>query len=652
MIMTNQKSISSDKNFSHVGNRIEILDDLVINKIAAGEVIERPASIVKELVENSIDAGANAVTIEIKNGGINLIRVTDNGHGINKEQVKTAFLNHATSKIKDIKDFDTLGTLGFRGEALCTIAAVSNIEMQTRTRAEHLGAYIKIQGGNFLEQKEIAINFGTTVIVQNLFYNTPARLKFLKKPSVEASHISSIINKLALANPDIAFKFINNDKLAFSTSGDGDLKSALICVLGRDINKNVLDINSSDKGFYLNGFISRPGYSRSSRAQQNFFINSRYIKNDIAVTAIESAYKNNNKLTVGQFPVYALNLVVDPSFIDINVHPSKLEVRFASDDMVYDFVFNTINNRLKDDNLINKTEISLEFGQREGVKNDKLVTQSTGRNKIDLNLDNNKDVFAETKTDFKICKPCQSQKYEFKHQKIINADPVQRNSIIKKNKIDNTIKYNDFIQEDLIRLKNNLFENYKIIGCMFNTYWVIQKDKNIFLMDQHAAHERVLFEELKNKYDKKNILSQRLICDISFELVEYDRNILLDNLDSIKDWGFDIEYISNRFVIRAVPHELRNYVDKDFFVDLVESLRERSLPIDKKSLVDKINMFDVIRQACKKAVKAKDKLSYSEVKELINKIMSAENPFNCPHGRPVLIKISIGEIEKLFMRKK
>ncbi len=585
-------------------NEIKILDDSMINKISAGEVIERPLSIVKELVENSIDADAKHITVEIKNGGINFIRVTDNGIGIAKNQVANAFLNHATSKIKNFNDFETLTTLGFRGEALCTIAAISKVNMITKTQNETLGSEIKIHGGKIIAQNEIAATRGTTIIAENIFYNTPARLKFLKRPSVEASYISNMMNRFALSNPQISFKFINNNKTIFTTNGNGDLKSVLMYIMGKNVLQNALAVDIQNDKFAMSGFIIKPELSRGNRSYQNFFINGRYIKNNVVTFAIENAYRN--RIMTGQFPVYVLNLQVDPGFVDVNVHPTKMEIRFANDDLIYNFIFNAITATFKNNSneiLVAKPEIiSKTFDEKSSTSN---------------------NVFHESSEKFDTLKIIKTPDTT---EKIIDEPPKQ---ISIEN--DETQKF---------------MEDYKIVGCIFNTYWIIEQDKKIFLMDQHAAHERVLFEQMKNEYDEQKNFPQQLLVPITFELTEYNAKILLDNIDKIKKLGFDIIALSEKiFSVKGVSHNFNKYVSKDFFIDLIDSFHE--IPN-----VDETKMQQIMQHACKKAVKAHDNLSYSEIKALIQKIMSAENPFNCPHGRPTLIQISQTEIEKLFGRKK
>lgn len=585
-------------------NEIKILDDSMINKISAGEVIERPLSIVKELVENSIDADAKHITVEIKNGGINFIRVTDNGIGIAKNQVANAFLNHATSKIKNFNDFETLTTLGFRGEALCTIAAISKVNMITKTQNEELGSEIKIHGGKIIAQNEIAATRGTTIIAENIFYNTPARLKFLKRPSVEASYISNMMNRFALSNPQISFKFINNNKTIFTTNGNGDLKSVLMYIMGKNVLQNALAVDIQNDKFAMSGFIVKPELSRGNRSYQNFFINGRYIKNNVVTFAIENAYRN--RIMTGQFPVYVLNLQVDPGFVDVNVHPTKMEIRFANDDLIYNFIFNAITATFKNNSneiLVAKPEIIPKtFDEKSSTSN---------------------NVFHESSEKFDTLKIIKTPDTT---EKIIDEPPKQ---ISIEN--DETQKF---------------MEDYKIVGCIFNTYWIIEQDKKIFLMDQHAAHERILFEQMKNEYDAQKNFPQQLLVPITFELTEYNAKILLDNIDKIKKLGFDIIALSEKiFSVKGVPHNFNKYVSKDFFIDLIDSFNE--IPN-----VDETKMQQIMQHACKKAVKAHDNLAYSETKALIQKIMSAENPFNCPHGRPTLIQISQTEIEKLFGRKK
>ena len=619
-------------------NEIKVLNDSVINKISAGEVIERPLSIVKELVENSIDAQAKSITVEIKNGGINYIRVTDNGIGIEKNQVKTAFLNHATSKLKNFDDFQNLCTLGFRGEALCTIGAVSQVEMITKTKKESLGTYIKIHGGKFLEEKSIASQQGTTVIASNIFFNTPARLKFLKKSWIEGSYISNLMNKFALANFNIAFKFINNGKIVFNTRGDGNLKSVLACILGIDVAKNVFEINENSEKFLLEGYIATPKFFRNSRVQQNFFVNGRCIKNNILEAAVENAFKNKNKLMVGQFPVYVLNLCVAPSFIDVNVHPNKLEIKFENDDLVYDFVFNAI--------MKNIDAFEKKFWVCE--------------QKFNIDSDCKKNILCEEKIDFEISKNDTNKNFDVKlNEYKKKIDLTEQKNMFYENKvltdkncfeqeklIDENFKYDEKDKKE--KKENDLKSNYKIIGCLFDTYWLIEFENKFFLLDQHAAHERILFEEIKNKFKKKDFDVQKLILPIEFELNDYDAKIFLDEIEEIKKFGFEIENHENKFKICGVPNGFGKYISREFFIDLLEELKSGL----KKNFIYEEKIKEIMQMACKKAIKAGDKLFDFEIENLVRKIFVSEDLFNCPHGRPIIIEILRSEIEKLFMRRK
>ena len=612
-------------------NEIKILDDALINKISAGEVIERPASVVKELVENSIDANASSVTVEIKNGGINFIRVTDDGDGIAKDQIKTAFLNHATSKLKSFSDFDKLYTFGFRGEALCTIGAVSQTEMITKTQGEPIGTSIKIYGGKFFDEKQVASIKGTTVVSQNIFFNTPARLKFLKKPWVEAGYISSLMNKFVLANCNVAFKFINNGKVIFSTRGDGNLKSVLACILGSDIAKNVFEINEQSNKFLLEGYVARPEFFRNSRTQQNFFVNNRDIKNNILETAVENAFKSKYKLMIGQFPVYVLNLCVAPNFVDVNVHPNKLEIKFENDDMVYDFIFNAVTKNI---DLIEKQFLICDRKSSLYISEEKNKTSVLKENKIDFEVSqiNRKKNVVDKKIDI-----------HRKELKNIAPDVIKSKSFVEpENFVDLNSK---LIKHD----EDEFLDCCKIITCLFDTYWLIDFRNKFFLLDQHAAHERILFEDIKNKLEKKDFISQKLIMPVEFELGDYEYKIFLSEIDKIKKFGFDIKNVGNKFFIYGVPIDFEKYISREFFFDLVEEFKTNS---HSQNLIYKKNIEAIVQNACKKAIKARDKLSDIEIKNLVKKIFMSENMLNCPHGRPIIAEISKDKIERLFMRRK
>lgn len=626
--------------------KIHLLENSLINKIAAGEVIERPASVVKELIENSIDAGAKNITIEIKDGGISLIRVTDDGKGIEKDQLKLAFLRHATSKLNSFNDLENILTLGFRGEALSSIASVSQIEMITKTKDSETGSRIEIHGGEVINEQEVGAANGTSFIMRNLFYNTPARRKFLKKPASESGHISDIINKIALGNPDISIKYINNNSVLLQTSGKNDLKTSIFHVYGKEAVKKMIYIENEENGFKLFGYIGKPELSRGNRSYENFFINGRYIKSTIVQNASEEAYKG--KLMVGKFPVYILNLEIPAGTVDVNVHPSKLEVRFSDENFIFNLVYDTIDKALKKENLIPETN----FDKKEKVfnfnQNKEIYKAYKNQNSIDdlilekEQIKNNLDEYTAKRI-----------------RNIISVEEVSSDTVdLPKNRF-NADKLYDFKKDIIIldnteienknntdKLKSLFFNNYKIIGQIFGTYWIIEQKGSLYLIDQHAAHERILYEEITHKLKEQKTISQNLLQPIAVNLSESEKEVLKENRKLLEDFGFEIEeFGGNNFALRAVPCVFNGPVNSDFFIEIIDILQTKNLN----------NIYDTKSEAiaaisCKAAVKGNNRLSYIEAKEIIEKIVKLENPFTCPHGRPTIIEITKYEIEKKFKR--
>lgn len=595
--------------------KIQLLDYHTINKIAAGEVVERPSSVVKELMENSIDAGSSAITVEICNGGIDFIHVIDNGIGIEKEQIKTAFLSHATSKIEIIDDLENVVSLGFRGEALSSIAAVSQIEMITKTYESITGTKIEINGGNVINISDVGCANGTDILVKNLFYNIPARRKFLKKPSTEGSYISDIINKLALSHPEISFKYINNNSVILHTSGNNNLKTAIFHVYGKDIAKKMFEIEKNGKEYSLKGFIGKPEISRGNRSYENIFINGRYIKSSIISYAVENACKT--KIMTGKFPMFVLNLNISPSLIDVNVHPRKLEVRFKNEEEIYNFIYNSITDIFKDKILIPKVEIN-------NSKTEKPLFNDSTNNDLSNNTDKikNKLNFSAENSD-----------------KMVLKEPTIS---YKKNSDISEIK----ILCDEKSESEKFFNDYKIIGHLFKTYWIIEQKNGMFIIDQHAAHERILFENLLNNLKNRKVISQRLLNPEVINLTSVEKDLLCNNIELFKEIGFDFEeYGNSNYILNSVPFIFENPENINFFKEIIDKFDE----LGKESIYDtKINVLASL--ACHSAVKANDKLTDEQAKELIDKLLKLENPFTCPHGRPTIIEITKYEIEKKFKR--
>lgn len=673
---------------------IKILETNLINKIAAGEVVERPASIVKELVENSIDAGSKNILVEIKNGGTSYIKVQDDGDGIEKEQIKTAFLRHATSKLRDLEDLDCILTLGFRGEALSSIASISMLEMITKTKDEQIANKIFIEGGKIKKEEEVAGLNGTTFIIKNIFFNTPARRKFLKKDSVEGGYVSDIVTRLALAHPEICFKYINNGVEILKTDGDNNLKNTIFNVYGKEVAKKLISLNEAKNGFNIDGFIVLPELSRGNRSYENFFINGRYIKSSIVQSAIEDGY--GDKLMMGKFPIFILNMTVPKNSVDVNVHPTKLEVRFADENFIYNFLSSSVEKALKNEILIPDIKIEEKKNFIDVAETTPFNTEAQKTLEDILvcdNFDNSKNleenILIEEDEDFtyedkKISKPLlveevtESSLCDLKNnnksvidivyenlEKDFKEDLEEEKIIIKDININE--KY-DLIEEDeenfisnqdiqykekivekentTKQTKNNFFNSYKVVGQIFNTYWIVEQGKEIFLIDQHSAHERAIYEKLKSEYENMSVDSQILLEPIIINANEKEKAIIEENKQLLLDFGFEIEDFGyTTYAIRKVPFIFKSPVDGKFFTEILDTLADKKIANIYDMKVEKI-----ISMSCKKAVKANDKLSFAEAKALIDNILKLDNPFSCPHGRPTIIKMTKYEIEKMFKR--
>ncbi|MDR5658149.1 DNA mismatch repair endonuclease MutL [Serpentinicella sp. ANB-PHB4] len=607
---------------------IQTLDDTVINKIAAGEVVEGPYSVVKELTENAIDAKADTIVVEIKEGGKKYIRVTDNGTGIKDEEIEKAFLRHTTSKINKINDLDTLLTLGFRGEALASIASVSQIELITKTQEQEHGMHIEIIGGKVVNKKEIGCPTGTTIIIRNLFFNTPARLKFMKSTQAETTKISEIISRLSLSKDSVSFKFINNNKVMFTTSRNSNLRDRILNIFGKEIGKNLIEINGVFDTFKVKGYIGQPNFVRGNRSYEITYVNGRFIKSKLIFSAIEDAYKGT--VIINKFPICFLYIDIEPSQIDINVHPSKTEVKILNEQSVYNQLFNLIRNTLTSYTKFTELEI-------------KNQNQNKSANTFDSH---NLDYAA-------------ADHYKNDFVKSVPQENKSRESIVKENSTDYNLEIEKYFQKKLDRndieeedtnqqddFLSHLLVDYKIIGQIFNTYIMLEKENSIYLIDQHAAHERLLYNNLVEQLNNEKILSQQLIQPYVLEFSNDDCLILEKHIEKFRNLGFNIEnFGDNTYVIRSVPlimDQLRNF---NFLYDIIDNIKSQN----------KFNsdlMFDdiLIKKACKAAIKALDKLDIIEVENLINDILTLEPPLTCPHGRPIILTLTKQDIEKSFKR--
>ncbi len=621
-------------------NKINVLDNKTINKIAAGEVVERPASIVKELIENSIDAKATAVTVEIKNGGISLIRITDNGTGIPKGEIKTAFIRHATSKIKDETDLSNILSLGFRGEALASIAAVSQVEVITKEYSEITGMRIQINGGVVEEETEVGCPEGTTMIIKNIFFNTPARRKFLKTEQTEASYIDEIVTKIALGHPEIAFKFINNGKVIFSTSGNNDLQKVIFNVYGRDISKKLIEIKYNDNNINIEGYIAKPEINRATRMYENFFVNGRYIKSNFLESILEESYKSY--MMQKRFPFCVLKLSILPEDVDSNVHPAKTEVRFKEEGLVREAVSKVIINTLHNQTFI--VDIKLDKPNEEKIIYDKSMLREA------FEVENRKLVDQEIRESG-------SQDVREKFSPISEGavtlvtggvDPIPKYT--QPNFTDDTnYAITEMVKEsenkEYMREKE-MFKNYKIIGQVFNTYWILEQAGIMYIIDQHAAHEKVLFEKLMKEFENGTTMSQQLLQPLVVEVSMKEKEVIENNIDIIKKLGFDIEeFGQGSYAIREVPFIFDKPGDSKFFLDIIDEMLETKIKNMYNSKYD-----EIATMSCKAAVKANDKMDFEESRRMIEDLMKLDNPFNCPHGRPIIISMDKYEIEKKFKR--
>lgn len=640
-------------------NNIRLLDNNLINKIAAGEVVERPASVVKELMENSIDAGATSITVEIKEGGISLIKITDNGKGIPKEELKTAFLRHATSKLRTLDDLEDIMTLGFRGEALSSIASVAQVEMITKTKDSQVGHKIVINGGVVEKEEESAGNNGTVFTMKNLFYNTPARRKFLKKPATEGGYVSEVVNRIALGHPEIAIKYINNGNTIMQTNGSGDVKSVVLYIYGRQMASQMIETSYSKDGFTVEGLIAKPELSRGNRNYENFFINGRYIKSNIVQNAVEEAYKG--KLMVGKFPVFALNLKVPANTVDVNVHPTKLEVRFSDDNLIYDIMYNAVLKALKKTELI--PEVTWDKPKKVKSDNVQGTLEDIAFNNTVEKKAENIETKAVVENDFKY-----DDKPIFSNQSVAEKAPEPKNPVLNAiNKVYQEPYCNEekpiekpaetenisekpeekpILNEQKEKKRKPFFNNYRIVGQLFATYWIVEQNNCMYLIDQHAAHERALYEDFTEKFKNSQISSQQLLQPIAVNLSEGEKVIVEENMELLESFGFEIEEFGARtYAIRAVPYVFNSPSNVSFFMDIVDTLADKNLKSIYDTKEDAIAMM-----SCKAAVKGNDRLSYSEAQELIQRLLSLQDPFTCPHGRPTIIEMTKYELEKKFKR--
>lgn len=658
---------------------IQVLDQITIDKIAAGEVIERPASIIKELVENAIDAGASAVTVEIKEGGISFIRITDNGCGIPKGEVPLAFLRHSTSKIRSVDDLSTVASLGFRGEGLSSIAAIAQVELITKTKDEVTGTRYRIEGGAEKSIEDTGAPDGTTFLVHQIFYNTPARRKFLKTPMTEASHVSELMTRLALSHPEVSIQFINNGQEKLHTSGNGKLKDIIYHVFGRDIANNLLETNERIDGIQVQGFIGKPIISRGNRNYENYFINGRYVKSNIIAKAIEDAYKDFTMQH--KYPFTALHFTMDGTDLDVNVHPTKMELRFSNQQGVYNFIYNALKQTLSEPELIPRVE--LPEAKEVPVKAEKIVERKQEQPMTPVREERKTPVIEEEKNLDYFMKKMRERVTAY-HQQAVEVKPTPAPSVIQENvnyealpasqvaavkqpvpeqrtvakepmpeqavapreeKSVVTEKQLDFFEEKLLTKK--AAQEYKIIGQLFETYWLVEFHEQLYIIDQHAAHERVLYEKTLRGMKDREFTSQYLSPPIILNLSMQEEEALNTHMDIFTNIGFEIEpFGGDSYAIRAVPDNLFSIAKRELFTEMLDQLVDGI----HSSLAPDIVAEKVASMSCKAAVKGNSRLSAAEVETLIGELLELENPYHCPHGRPTIIAMTKRELEKKFKR--
>ena len=692
--------------------KINVLTEEVANMISAGEVVERPASVVKELVENSVDAGATSVTVEIKNGGMSYIRVTDNGGGIEKDDLKTAFLPHATSKIKNGADLAKIMTLGFRGEALASIAAVSSVEVFTKTRADNFGSLITVKGGKVIEEDETGCADGTTVIVRDLFFNTPARMKFLKKDSAETAYITDVMNKVILGNPSVAVKYISQSKTVTS-AGDGNLKNAIFAVYGADYAKNLIEVDYSDESIRVSGFIGNSQISRNTRAYQTFFINGRNFVSRALSAALSEGCKNT--VMVGKFPFAVLNVEVNPAFVDVNVHPTKMEVRFSDDKIVFEAVYWAVKNALEKKRVVPEMKMperkleKKKFDVPEGIKKSNqidinLLRDAFVKPKESYRAENSEIKISDIKPDVKTeeIRTAKAEEHINKEEKISDMQKSAPSTEIPNNgrvTIDDlkpkadTKTLNDegkcYPDDEFVRtasgaetfesLKkdaenfgakphtgagaNGAYDNvyddekitntelkagidFRVVGQIFSTYIIVEKSGEMCVIDQHAAHERLYFEEFTEDYKNKSILSQIMLIPATVSLAPTLFETVSENKEFFASLGFEIDdFGDNVVIVRKIPAALEGCGIDGLIVEIAEILQNKS----KVDLTD-LSEISLHTMACKRAIKGNTPLSYKEMEDLVQKVYTLGNINTCPHGRPIEIKMSKKDLEKEFKR--
>ena len=630
--------------------KIQLLDQKTIDNIAAGEVIERPASVVKELVENAVDAKANAVTVEIKDGGMTLIRVTDNGIGIPKDQVKTAFLRHATSKIRSVEDLLSVSSLGFRGEALSSISAVAQVELVTKTAESFSGVSYKIYGGEEEAFDDIGAPDGTTFLVKNLFYNTPARRKFLKSATTEAGYVEQMMVHIALSHPEISFKFIHNNKNKIYTSGNGKVKDIIYHIYGRDVAGALIPLEAQNEDVKVTGFVAKPYVSRGNRNYESYFINGRYIKSSIIYKAIEEGYRTFTMKH--RYPFVCLDFKIDQELLDVNVHPTKMEIRFRNGREIYELVVDAVRAALLQKDLVQdvlrETPKKKELPKTKEVKKPEPFEVNRRKEEVQKVDQQGQGVQQQIEKPSHPVKKTPTASEASKNTKKPTYAGLNYNTQKKEfpqYKTDELSSNQMTLREDPV-FSVQARPDRKILGQLFKTYWLIEYEDQLFIMDQHAAHEKVNYERLMKNFKEKEIYSQRLEPPMVVTVSMTEAEALTRYKDAFAGLGFTIEsFGGNEYCIREVPANLYGIGERDLFMELLDAVSQENGTLDTEVIASKIATM-----ACKMSIKGNQRVSLMEVEHLLDELMKLENPYQCPHGRPTIIKMSKYEIDKKFKR--
>ena len=666
-----------------MSNRINILDDLTINKIAAGEVVERPSSVTKELVENSIDAKSTQIVIDIIDGGKKQIRITDNGTGILSSEVDKSFLRHATSKIKKIDDLYDLYSLGFRGEALASIASVSRLEMITKTKEEPLGTKVILEGGKEVLKEPVGTKNGTTIIIRDLFFNTPVRQKFLKSTHAETINISDLINKLAIGNTNVQFKYINNGKLMLNTPGDGKLINVIRSIYGKEVVENLIEIKEECKYCTISGYIGNNNIYRSNKNLQHIYINHRFVKSKIILDAINEAYKSI--IPINKHGICFLNIEIDPAKIDVNIHPTKMEIKFENDKDLYIEIRDIIRRKLLNSALIGRYETYDNDSSNKNPRNDvRYSSFDEAKNEVNANesielIENKatpKEDLLQSPATFLTLKEALEVEEVKESKELIKSNANKENlykednneKLIENKKgeyfIDGAIDVSQsftfdelsdlnnknqetIVQEEITNIKSEKrfsMTEFRVVGSILNTYIVLEKNSSMYLLDQHAAHEKVLYEEYMAKFKNHKIDMQMLLDPIIIEVSNIDMLSIEKNIDLFLKFGFEIELFGNNHImIRGVPNIFGTPESEKFILQIIDSIEDLTNSYDLKG-------EKFASMACRAAIKANDKIHTVEMELLLRQMEECENPFTCPHGRPTIVEITKKEIEKMFKR--